>query len=478
MMKRTASLATIGGDRPRSVSSPRPPPQVRVGPNYKLDSDSSPFRARDQIGLAVSRTNPQHVVAVNANYLDLTLRGQRELRRRRDLDRGGAARAAPAGHAPALLRSTSPSSSAPATTSTRSSPPPARTTAFGRTPSVIVYRSTDGGMTWQHGVVAMLGGDRAPTRPRPRRRARATSGRTSRSTPAPERAAPTASTRSLATSSATGNGDVRPRHRAVRRRQQVAVSDDGGQTFAQRTNASRFRRRRLRPGSRPSSTPTAPSRSSGARRASTASCRPRARTNQGQTWSAPVDIAKRQEHGALRRSTTRTSRRSRTRRLRDRRTPRRRRSRAWRPTRRPPGRLYLVYIDTPLRTERPGRRLPAAPTTSSTTTRRSGSSARRTSARRGRRRSGSATPTTFPGAGRSRRAIRTSRSRRAAASTSSGRTAATGTRGRASATARTRTSSARTSASATPTRLLDRRRGHLLRQHPHQRPVAQQRRRL
>ena len=46
--------------------------EVRVSPNYKLDSDSSPFRGRDQVGLAVNPTNPQHIVEVNANYLDST----------------------------------------------------------------------------------------------------------------------------------------------------------------------------------------------------------------------------------------------------------------------------------------------------------------------------------------------------------------------------------------------------------------------
>ena len=44
--------------------------EVRVSPNYRLAADKAPFRFQDQPGLAVNPNNPNHVVAVNANYLD------------------------------------------------------------------------------------------------------------------------------------------------------------------------------------------------------------------------------------------------------------------------------------------------------------------------------------------------------------------------------------------------------------------------
>ncbi len=42
---------------------------LRVGENYRLASDSSPFRGKDAAALAVDPGNPQHIVEVDANYL-------------------------------------------------------------------------------------------------------------------------------------------------------------------------------------------------------------------------------------------------------------------------------------------------------------------------------------------------------------------------------------------------------------------------
>ena len=42
---------------------------VRVGQNYRLTSDPSAFRGKDQAGFAVNPANPQHIVEANANYL-------------------------------------------------------------------------------------------------------------------------------------------------------------------------------------------------------------------------------------------------------------------------------------------------------------------------------------------------------------------------------------------------------------------------
>jgi len=43
--------------------------ELRVGKNYRMNADTTPFRAKDQVALAVNPGNPQHVVAVNADYL-------------------------------------------------------------------------------------------------------------------------------------------------------------------------------------------------------------------------------------------------------------------------------------------------------------------------------------------------------------------------------------------------------------------------
>ncbi len=43
--------------------------ELRVGKNYRLASDPSPFRGKDAVALAVNPNNPQHIVEVNANPL-------------------------------------------------------------------------------------------------------------------------------------------------------------------------------------------------------------------------------------------------------------------------------------------------------------------------------------------------------------------------------------------------------------------------
>ncbi len=43
--------------------------ELRVGKNFRMDSDPSRFRAKDTVALAVNPRNPQHIVEVNANYL-------------------------------------------------------------------------------------------------------------------------------------------------------------------------------------------------------------------------------------------------------------------------------------------------------------------------------------------------------------------------------------------------------------------------
>jgi hypothetical protein len=72
MSSRLISLAVLAATVVLLGLVPAAQAEVRVSPNYRLASDPSPFRGRDQTALAVNRGNPQHVVQINANYLDLT----------------------------------------------------------------------------------------------------------------------------------------------------------------------------------------------------------------------------------------------------------------------------------------------------------------------------------------------------------------------------------------------------------------------
>src|SRR3954469_14713618 len=69
---RTIGLALLAVGAVTLVLASAAQAEVRVSPNYRLNSDSSPFRGQDQVAFAVSPTNPQHVVEINANYLDST----------------------------------------------------------------------------------------------------------------------------------------------------------------------------------------------------------------------------------------------------------------------------------------------------------------------------------------------------------------------------------------------------------------------
>ena len=155
------SLAVDGGDRP--VARPRRRPagaEVRVSPNYKLDSDPEhlprprPDRPRGQ----PARTRSTSSRSTRTTSTCAARRASAWTAARRGAPRCRCVLPAPAGLVLVSgVPSTSPSSSAPVRTSTRSARP-ARTNVRIPDASVIVYKSTDGGVTWQPGVVAMEGG--------------------------------------------------------------------------------------------------------------------------------------------------------------------------------------------------------------------------------------------------------------------------------------------------------------------------------
>src|SRR5947208_2284004 len=71
MKTRWICLAVLTASALASLA-PAASAEVRVSPNYRLNSDSAPFRGEDQPGLSVDPSNANHVVAVYANYLDST----------------------------------------------------------------------------------------------------------------------------------------------------------------------------------------------------------------------------------------------------------------------------------------------------------------------------------------------------------------------------------------------------------------------
>jgi putative cell wall-binding protein len=155
MMLRKASLAAITAAAVLLGLVPAAQAELRVGKNYNLASDSSAFRGRDQIGLAVHRTDRTRLVAVNANYLDL------ECEASRSTDGGATWSEAvpllpPDGfnkrcgfHQSVEFGSGNNVYAIVSANPTNVALPDA---------GVIVYKSTDGGLTWNRGIVALPGG--------------------------------------------------------------------------------------------------------------------------------------------------------------------------------------------------------------------------------------------------------------------------------------------------------------------------------
>ena len=165
-MTRWISLALLAATVGLLALVPAAEAEVRVSPNFKVNNDSSPFRGRDQAGLATNPANPQHVVAIYSNYLDSTCEASASFD-------GGSTWTAPyplvpptagAGEQPFFKSCTntvglsqyvefgSGNNVYTAATAQRLA------TGFLQDPTGLFYRSTDGGRTWQPGVVAMAGG--------------------------------------------------------------------------------------------------------------------------------------------------------------------------------------------------------------------------------------------------------------------------------------------------------------------------------
>jgi putative cell wall-binding protein len=301
MMKRTASLAAIAATVLSVGLAATAQAEVRVGPNFRLDSDPSNFRGRDQVGIAVSRANPQHVVTVHANYLDGVCEASRSLDGGTTWSRAvPLVPPAPVGaEAPFIDRCSFHQSVQFGSGNNVYAVVTAQRTAPAIPDSgVIVYKSTDGGATWNRGVVAMEAGPGTPD--------------SAVASPGPSYTRPSLAVEPGAGAGAdrvyavagdfTGNNNSGAATGCPSRVSEtttspsacdavrVALSEDGGQTFAQRTNASP-------PGLDAADPPPSVVNADGSitvawRTAGRDGMLQAARsTNQGQTWSAPVDIA-------------------------------------------------------------------------------------------------------------------------------------------------------------------------------------------
>jgi Ca2+-binding RTX toxin-like protein len=65
---RTAAVAAVAAGS-LAATVPAAQAELRVGENYRMGSDPSPFRGKDTVALAVNPRNPQHIVEANANHL-------------------------------------------------------------------------------------------------------------------------------------------------------------------------------------------------------------------------------------------------------------------------------------------------------------------------------------------------------------------------------------------------------------------------
>ncbi len=148
-------------------AAPAAQADLRVDTNQRLTADSSPFRGKDQPALAVNPNNPRHIVATNSDYLNEDCEASASFD-------GGATWSdsfslqPPAGGSP-FMASCRVSNHAGESmfqgvafgsgqTVFATSITPRQTLGVEEGASSIVYKSTNGGVTWSAGVVALPGG--------------------------------------------------------------------------------------------------------------------------------------------------------------------------------------------------------------------------------------------------------------------------------------------------------------------------------
>ena len=166
---RRLGLAMIAGAIALAGSVPAAQADLRVEKNQRLTADSSPFRGKDQVALAVNPNNPQHIVATNSDYLNEACEASASFD-------GGAT-----WNEAFSLQPPAPGIGAPFLPTCRvsdhagesmfqgvvfgsgqnvyaTSITPRAASGVEQGASGLVYRSTDGGVTWGRGVVSLPGG--------------------------------------------------------------------------------------------------------------------------------------------------------------------------------------------------------------------------------------------------------------------------------------------------------------------------------
>jgi len=266
--------------------------ELRVGPNYRLNADSNPFRGQDQPGFAVNPDDPQHVVQVNANYLERTCEGS--------VSRDGGKTWSAAVPLPQPAPSIEAGAFNPSCTTNQSvefgsnGTVYAAATASKSTPAfpdsgVLVFKSTNGGDTWQPGVVAMPSGP----------------GRTATGE---KQVGPSYNRASVSVDRGPGGADrlyvsAHDFTRNPNEKVRVASSTDAGETFSPPVDASPSTTRPYEP-----SEPVVNSDGSITivwRTVGVEGVLQATRSDDfGQTWSAPVDVAKVTNNGTAGSRTT------------------------------------------------------------------------------------------------------------------------------------------------------------------------------
>jgi len=166
---RTLSLALLAGSAALAGGVPAAQADLRVSQNYRLASDANPFRGSDQVALAVDPSNSQHLVETNANYLSeqceatTSFDGGVTWSDAFSLSPPAAGIGLPflpscriSNHAGESMFQSVTFGSGQNVYATSITPRSTTTGEEGAT--AIIYKSTNGGLTWAAGVASMPGG--------------------------------------------------------------------------------------------------------------------------------------------------------------------------------------------------------------------------------------------------------------------------------------------------------------------------------